>query len=145
MLVMIDTNVLVSVMLSPGGRVSAVMRALVREHSLCVPSFCLLELETVVRRKWPHRLPQIDAFLQRLPYEIIRTPDILPDMPHIRDECDSPVLATAMLSEADVLLTGDRDFEGIDTERPRIMTPAEFAAEFLRITFPDTLSSHSRH
>lgn len=131
MLVMIDTNILISLMLSPDGQVSAVMRALVRKHSLCIPSFCLLEMETVVRRKWPHRLAQIDAFLQRLPYEIVRTPDVLPDMPHIRDVCDTPVLATAVLSEADVLLTGDKDFSGVEVRRPKIMTPSQFAAKYL--------------
>ncbi len=131
MLVMIDTNILISTMLSPGGQVSAVMKALVREHTLCIPSFCLLEMETVVRRKWPHKLARIDAFLQRLPYEIVRTPDVLPELPRIRDAADSPVLATALLSEADVLLTGDRDFEDVALPRPRIMTPARFAAEYL--------------
>ncbi len=131
MLVMIDTNILISTMLSPDGQVSAVMKALVREHTLCIPSFCLLEMETVVRRKWPHKLARIDAFLQRLPYEIVRTPDVLPELPRIRDAADSPVLATALLSEADVLLTGDRDFEDVALPRPRIMTPARFAAEYL--------------
>jgi putative PIN family toxin of toxin-antitoxin system len=129
--VMIDTNILISLMLSPDGQVSAVMKALVRRHTLCVPSFCLLEMETVVRRKWPHKLAQIDAFLQSLPYEIVRTPDVLPETPYIRDVCDSPVLATAMLSEADVLLTGDKDFRDVELTKPRIMTPAQFAAMHL--------------
>lgn len=131
MLVMIDTNILISAMLSPDGQVSAVMKALVRRHTLCVPSFSLLEMEAAVRRKWPHKLAQIDAFLQRLPYEIIRTPDILPEVPHIRDAGDSPILATAMLSEAEVLLTGDKDFLDVELSRPQIMTPARFAAEYL--------------
>ncbi len=88
-------------------------------------------MEAVVRRKWPHKLAQIDAFLQHLPYEIVRTPDVLPEIPYIRDVDDSPVLATAMLSDADVLLTGDKDFSEVAIERPKIMTPAQFAAEFL--------------
>ncbi len=118
MRVMIDTNILISLMLSPKGQVATVMKALVRKHTLCVPSFCLLEMEEVVRRKWPHRFPQFDAFLQRLPYETIRTPDILPQIPYIRDACDSPVLATAMISDADILLTGDKDFLDVALSRP---------------------------
>jgi predicted nucleic acid-binding protein len=118
-------------MLSPEGRVSSVIKAIVQKHALCVPSFCLWELEEVVRRKWPHKLVQIDAFLQRIPYEIVRTPDILPETPYIRDDDDRPIIATAIFSEADVLLTGDKDFEDVVIERPKIMTPAQFATKYL--------------
>ncbi len=131
MRVMIDTNILISLMLNPKGKVSTVMKALVRKHTLCVPSFCLLEMETVVRRKWPHKVAQIDAFLRNLPYETVHTPDVLSEIPYIRDDCDRPVLATAILSDADVLLTGDKDFSGVVIEQPKIMTPAQFAAEHL--------------
>lgn len=131
MLVMIDTNIIISVMLNPKGQVSAVIKALVRKHTLCIPSFCLLEMEEVIRRKWPHKLAQIDAFLQMLSYEIVRTPDVLPETPQIRDDDDRPVLVTAMFSEADVLLTGDKDFLDVEMIRPEIMTPAQFAAAYL--------------
>lgn len=30
------------------------------------------------------------------------------------------------LKDVDVLITGDRDFEDVDVERPEIMTPGEF-------------------
>jgi putative PIN family toxin of toxin-antitoxin system len=128
---MIDTNIFISLMLSPEGRVSSVIKAIVQEHALCAPSFCLWELEEVVRRKWPHKLAQIDAFLQRIPYEIVRTPDVLPEIPYIRDDDDRPILATAIFSEADVLLTGDKDFEDVVIKHPKIMTPAQFAATYL--------------
>ena len=39
---------------------------------------------------------------------------------------DYPVLYTAILEDVDVLITGDKDFEDVDVERPEIMTPGEF-------------------
>jgi len=41
----------------------------------------------------------------------------------IRDLKDNPVLADAVSSDADILLTGDKDFFEIDIERPVICSP----------------------
>ncbi len=128
--VMIDTNIIISVMLNPKGQVSSVIKRSCSSIHSAYRHFVFWK-EEVIRRKWPHKLAQIDAFLQMLPYEIVRTPDVLPETPHIRDEDDRPVLATAMLSEADVLLTGDKDFLDVEKTRPEILTPAQFAAAYL--------------
>lgn len=44
----------------------------------------------------------------------------------IRDVEDRPILRAAMEAEADVLLTGDKDFLESGLKRPAIMTPSEF-------------------
>lgn len=49
----------------------------------------------------------------------------------IRDAKDQPILDAALAIDADVILTGDKDFTSLKLDRPRIMTPAEFIAEFL--------------
>jgi predicted nucleic acid-binding protein len=51
--------------------------------------------------------------------------------PKVRDPKDIPVLAFAIEGQADIFLTGDKDFEDIKLDKPRIMTPKEFEAEFL--------------
>lgn len=41
------------------------------------------------------------------------------------------MLYTAIMEDVDVLVAGDKDFSGIDVERPEIMTPAEFMEQFI--------------
>jgi len=44
----------------------------------------------------------------------------------IRHSKDLPILASAILSDADILLTGDGDFRGVPIEKPVILTPSEY-------------------
>ena len=48
----------------------------------------------------------------------------------IRDVKDVPILATAILENVDILVTGDEDFLVLQTERPEIMTMAEFEKKY---------------
>lgn len=131
MRIMVDSNIVISALFFPSGRVAALMREILLEHSICIASFSLDEIEGVAHRKFSHKLAAFDAFLNELPYEIIRTPDILSDVPYIRDDNDRPIIASAQNADVDILLTGDNDFADVDIERPTIMTPAEFAAKYL--------------
>ncbi len=131
MRIMVDSNIVISALFFPNGRVSAIMRAMFLQHSVCIASFALDEIGMAVRRKFPGELHVFDAFLTELPYEIIRTSNVLTDIPEIRDPKDRPILATAISGDVDVLLTGDKDFLDVELTRPRIMTPAQFAAEHL--------------
>lgn len=49
----------------------------------------------------------------------------------IRDECDYPVLYSAVSGFADALVTGDKDFTDVDVETPDIVTPAEYIERYL--------------
>ncbi len=131
MRIMVDSNIVISSLFFPNGRIAAIMREMLLQHTICIALFSLDEIESVVQRKFPGEREIFDAFLTELPYEIIRTPDALTDIPEIRDQNDRPILATAISGDVDVLLTGDKDFSEVVIERPKIMTPAQFAAEFL--------------
>jgi predicted nucleic acid-binding protein len=48
----------------------------------------------------------------------------------MRDIYDYPILATAILEDIDVLITGDKDFAAVDIERPEILTPTEFLSKY---------------
>jgi predicted nucleic acid-binding protein len=66
-----------------------------------------------------------------LSFKYFYSPPALPDSWDfgIRDMDDAEVLHSAILSGADILITGDKDFFDIDAdmlERPEIMTPAQF-------------------
>ncbi len=47
-----------------------------------------------------------------------------------RDEDDYPVLYSAVAEDVDVFVTGDRDFEDVDLDRPEILTPAQFLEKY---------------
>ena len=44
----------------------------------------------------------------------------------MRDMKDSPILATAILENVDVFVSGDKDFLVLDVEAPEILTITEF-------------------
>lgn len=58
------------------------------------------------------------------------TPTDMSTAPKIRDEKDKPVLISAITADMDVLITGDKDFTGIDIDRPEILTPTEFMDKY---------------
>jgi len=43
---------------------------------------------------------------------------------------DSPILATAIMEEIDVFITGDKDFLVLDVDMPEIVTMAEFLERY---------------
>jgi predicted nucleic acid-binding protein len=51
--------------------------------------------------------------------------EIDPDLyPKIRDKKDYPILASAIIADVDVFITGDKDFSAVDIERPEVMSIA---------------------
>lgn len=52
------------------------------------------------------------------------------DFPDIRDTKDLPILATAILENVDVFITGDKDFLVLDVDTPDIVTITDFLKEY---------------
>ena len=73
-------------------------------------------------------MPFSCAFPMSYAYTPERIPDRLPF--EIRDPDDIAVLYSAVIAEADVLITGDKDFAEISIEKPEILTPSEFMAKY---------------
>jgi putative PIN family toxin of toxin-antitoxin system len=128
MRILIDTNIALSALLSPDGRTADVLQCAIRdEHTICLCTFSIDELRTVVKRKFSGKMHDLELFLLELSYELLLTPAVLPqDLPSIRDTNDLPILASAIMGDVDLLLTGDKDFEAVDLERPTILSPAKF-------------------
>jgi len=62
-----------------------------------------------------------------LPFELVYTPKVITkDLFQIRDEMDYPVLYSAIIEDVDILITGDKDFESIEVEKPEILSPKQF-------------------
>ena len=131
MRVMLDTNVLLSALLFPGERMNRMMRCIFEEHRLVLSSFVIEELEYVVARKFPAKAQAVDALLSGMSYELVYTPkEMRRDLFTIRDGNDYPVLYTAIVEDVDILLTGDKDFDDVEIERPAILTPSEFIEQY---------------
>lgn len=131
MRIMIDTNILISVLLFPSQQMNTLIYKITMEHQLIISSYVVEELLNVVRRKFKNKLDAADIFLSQLPYELVYTPaQPKPGLFKIRDEKDYPVLYSAIAEDVDIFITGDRDFEGLGLEKPEIITPAGFLEKY---------------
>lgn len=129
---MFDTNVLISMIFFPGKKFTQMLEYITHHHTLVLSSFVVEELMGVADRKFPEKRIVIDQFLSKLGYELVYTPHRMKaGLFEIRDMNDYPVLYTAIIEDVDILITGDKDFNGIAIEKPEILTPASFIAEYL--------------
>lgn len=134
MKVLIDTNVLISAALNPDGVPSQAYRkaASYPNHGMICEQN-VDELNRIFYRKFPNRLTALDRFLSvaLMTLELISIPvNEDPSEKRIRDINDRPILRAAINSDADILLTGDKDFLESGIEHPEILTPSEFLARF---------------
>lgn len=132
MRIMLDTNVLISMLFFPNKQFKRILDYITRNHRLVLSSFVIDELFDVTVRKFPGKRLAVDSFLSDLSYEMVYTPHHMNgNLFEIRDMKDYPVLYTAIIENIDIFLTGDKDFLDINIERPEIMTPAEFIDKFI--------------
>ncbi|MBP8620708.1 MAG: putative toxin-antitoxin system toxin component, PIN family [Firmicutes bacterium] len=132
MRIMLDTNVLISLLLFPNQRMNAMMEHIFKEHELVLSSFVVDELKDVVRRKFPAKVKVVDKLLLKMSYELVYTPEEIDEtLFDINDPNDYAVLYTAIIKDVDVLITGDKDFAKMEIEKPEILTPAEFRSKYL--------------
>ena len=70
----------------------------------------------------------MNIFFNGIRFEEFKTPEKIDEKeyPEIRDIKDLPVLVSAILSDSDILITGDKDFEDIKIEKPLIFTPSTY-------------------
>jgi len=130
---MFDTNILVSAGLFSSSRLAALAERVSDEHTLVLSSQIIDELRMVMDMKFPHKKAACEAFLNKLSFEMVLTPRYVdPSIyPRIRDKSDYPILASAIIADVDVFITGDKDFLALDVERPEILTISQFAEQYM--------------
>ncbi|MEY8266455.1 hypothetical protein AALA79_08830 [Lachnospiraceae bacterium 64-25] len=69
-------------------------------------------------------LPDAEVLLAEMSYELI--PAVNHAEKLICDAKDQPILNAAMISNVDIILTGDKDFLSLEMEHPRCMNVAQF-------------------
>lgn len=133
MRVMLDTNVIISVIIFNNCEWNKMIEIISSKHRLVLSSYVVNELKSVTGRKFTAKTKDIEDFLIALPFELVYTPDICEKgLFTIRDEKDYPVLYTAIIEKVDIFITGDKDFHEIEVDKPEIMTPATFIEKYTK-------------
>ena len=144
MRIMLDTNVLISLVFFPNSRFRNMVRFITEEHQMVIPTYVIDEVTDVALRKFPDKTESLDRFLDGLSYELTYTPLHIPtDLFQIRDPNDYPILYCATHDDIDIFITGDKDFMDLGLERPEIMTPTEFIENFNIDPEPNEETLHS--
>ena len=133
--VFIDSNILVSAVLSSSSLSSKLLTLLIEEHHLIICSYSIAEVSAVISRKFPNHIAKWENFLTTLEFEIAYTPSDLSAVrvPPIRDPKDIPILVSAMISQPDIFITGDLDFYTPEIQKHfTLMTPGDFLNAFFR-------------
>ena len=132
MKVLIDTNILISAALNPVGiPYLAYKKAVTYPNKGIICEQNVLELHEIFRRKFPTKIQFLETFLSSASTSLIIVP--IPKSPNntekqIRDVKDRPILRAAISANADILLTGDKDFLESNVKHPLPLTAAEFLA-----------------
>lgn len=124
MKVLVDTNILFSAILFPNSKPAMALLHAARYHNMVLCDRNIFELRDILKRKAPKALPDAEVLLAELSYELIPAAYHVEKL--IRDAKDQPILNAAIVSDVDIILTGDKDFLCLNMEHPRCMTAAQF-------------------
>jgi putative PIN family toxin of toxin-antitoxin system len=130
---MVDANIIISAALFPESSVGKVLNHVSKYHKLVLCEYTLNELKNVFSKKFPRRIKYFTDFVKNLKYELISIISLeYKNYPQVRDVDDTPLLAYAIESKVDILLTGDKDFDEIAVEIPRIINPRKYFEEYMQ-------------
>ncbi len=93
-------------------------------HEIVLCDRNIMELRDILGRKAPKYLSDAEVLLAEMSYELIPAVDHAEKL--IRDAKDQPILNAAIVSDVDVILTGDKDFLSLNMKHPKCMTAARF-------------------
>ena len=133
MRILVDANIIISAGLFPESNVGRALAHIVETHSLVLYQYTLDELKSVFKKKFPERIEYLNKFVRELTYELVEAELMNHNKyPEIRDSDDLPVLGYAIESKVNVLLTGDKDFDGINIGALKIMNPRKYIDEYMK-------------
>ena len=131
--VMIDTNIIISAVLFPGGTAhQAFIKAVSPPYEPVISDYVLQETNRKIHEKSPHKINAFHQFLSliSLAFPTVPTPALIyPAETQVRDPKDRPVLRSALAYQADYLLTGDKDLLESGLITPVIISPSRLLLE----------------
>ena len=131
MKVMLDTNILVSAFVFKSKKMNKLIYKLSTEHEIVICSYTIEELKELVDTKFKVTQKDLDEFLKDFPFILVYSPTTVENkLFEIRDKNDYIILHTAIIEDVDVFITGDKDFNDIDIDKPEIMNVTEFLEKY---------------
>ena len=130
MKILVDTNVLISAMVFDG-RVLRLLKFLIEAcYDVLVSEYVDNEFHDKLLTKWPSKAEEIYTVLHNMNFIFCSSTQNLSGT--LRDPDDIPVLSDAIYHNADIILTGDKDFLEAGIAQPLIYSPS-MLADLLRI------------
>ncbi len=108
MRIFLDANILFSAAKSDGAIRHLLLHLLDRGDILCVNPFVEIEARRNLESKGGSALIELDSLLRKLTLLALADRKVAPSLIDWLPEKDRPVLAAAIASQCDVLLTGDK-------------------------------------
>ena len=131
MKVMLDTNILVSAFVFKSKKMNELIYKLSTEHEIVICSYTIEELKELLDTKFKVTQKDLDEFLKDFPFILVYSPTTVENkLFEIRDKDDYIILHTAIIEDVDVFITGDKDFNDIDIDKPEIMNATEFLEKY---------------
>ena len=131
MKVMLDTNILVSAFVFKSRKMNELIYKLSVEHEIVICSYTIEELKELVDTKFKVTQKDLDEFLKDFPFILVYSPTTVENkLFEIRDKNDYIILHTAIIENVDVFITGDKDFNDVDIDKPEIMNVTEFLERY---------------
>ncbi len=124
MRILVDTNILFSALVFPGSKPAKALLLVADNHEMVLCDRNIMELRAVLERKAPKYLSDAEVLLAEMSYELIPAVDHAEKL--IRDAKDQPILNAAIVSDVDIILTGDKDFLSLNMKHPKCMTVTQF-------------------
>ncbi len=140
MRIVIDTNIWISAIITEG-RISKWLKDVCENKDIIIilSTSILSEIKAVLqndnrnRRKKKKRkcfteehIKKFEELLNKATFEIVESKSIDGLDIYIRDEDDIHIIEAAIIGKADVLISGDKDFEEVQSSLFKIMKPSEF-------------------
>ena len=120
MRILVDTNILFSALVFPRSKPARALFYIADNHEIVLCDRNIAELRDILERKAPKYLPDAEVLLAEMSYELIPAVDHAEKL--IRDAKDQPILNAAIVSDVDMILTGDKDFLSLDMEHQKCMS-----------------------
>lgn len=134
MRVMLDTNILISAFIFKSKKMNELINVLSKEHEIVICSFTIEELKELINAKFKVNIKELDDFLSNFPFTLVYSPMMLEKkLFKIRAENNYIILHTAIIEDVDVFITGDKDFDDVAIDKPKIMNTTEFLEKYCTI------------
>lgn len=131
MKVMLDTNILIFAFVFKSKKINELIYKLSKEHEIIICSYTVEELKKLIDTKFKVSQEDLDEFLKNFPFNLVYSPiSVENKLFDIRDNDDYIILHTAIIEDVDIFITGDKDFDDVDIDKPEIMNTTEFLDKY---------------